>query len=360
MVTFTRFLLVSLHLLSRVYADDDSTSEALEWLEAERSVLVHLPTPDLSFLVNQMPSPFPGAFIFNFTLTPNNLTLLLNGEPILPRAHPYIPTPLRAYQTIETPSDSGSPSRTNTKGALALDLDYYIDGPDTTSGTSIYNTRYDPRLRIDILRASTPAHSTPLSSDSQHQIWIWLEDLTPHPPGTPYASIALRIKRVQVGRRWRNRRDSEGRTTQGTTTYRDLASLNRCYLWSWLCADIREYPYYQFIYREKFDQYGKKGSMRHFLTWIWGALVGVVGFGPAIVLAVIWGIVMFTPVVYGVIIRVKRVVGMYQRRAQEVDEWVADEEVEGLLRYDTYVEDSTEIVIEKEVSEEKGERKRKD
>lgn len=243
-----------------------------------------------------------------------------------------------------------------------MDLDYYIEAPDATSGTSIYNTQYNPRLRIDILRASTPtvpAYSTALSSDDQHQIWIWLEDLSSHPPGTDYASIALRIKRVQVSRRWLNS-DSKGRTTPGTTTYRDLASLKRCYLWSWLCADIRGYPYYQFIYRERFDQYGKKGSMRHFLTSIWGALVGVVGIGAAVVLAAIWGTIMLVPAVYGVFIRVKRVVGMYQRRAQEVDEWVADEEVEGLLRYDTYVEDSTEIIVEEEVSEEKGERKRKD
>jgi hypothetical protein len=49
MVTFTRFLLLNLHLLSHVYAKEESTSEAVKWLEAERSVLVHLATPDLYF-----------------------------------------------------------------------------------------------------------------------------------------------------------------------------------------------------------------------------------------------------------------------------------------------------------------------
>ncbi|OBT71896.1 hypothetical protein VF21_10570 [Pseudogymnoascus sp. 05NY08] len=353
MVTFTRFLLLSLHLLSLVYADEDSTSEALEWLEAERSVLVHLPTPDLFFCtyILNLLTHLLFAFIFNFTLTPDNRTLLLNDEPILPRAYPHIPTPLRAYQTIETTSDFARRSRTNVTGDLALDLDYYMDAPDTKSGsTSIYNTNYNPRLQIDILRASTPtypAYSTPLSSDSQNQIWVWLEDLSAHPPGTPYHSIALRVKRVKVDRRWP---DTD---SKGTKTYRSLTSLKRCYIWSWLCADIEEYPYYQYIYRENFDQYGKKGSMRHFLTSIWGALVKVMGLGPAIVLLVISGIIMLLPVVYGVFISVKGVVGMYQRRTQEVDEWVADEEVEGLLRYDTYLEDSREI-REEEVSEEEG------
>jgi hypothetical protein len=49
MVTFTRFLLLNLHLLSHVYANEESMSEAVKWLEAERSVLVHLATPDLYF-----------------------------------------------------------------------------------------------------------------------------------------------------------------------------------------------------------------------------------------------------------------------------------------------------------------------
>ena len=49
MVTLTRFLLLSLHLLSHVYANEESTSEAVKWLEPERSVLVHLATPDLFF-----------------------------------------------------------------------------------------------------------------------------------------------------------------------------------------------------------------------------------------------------------------------------------------------------------------------
>ena len=49
MVTLTRFLLLHLHLLSHVYANAESTSKAVKWLEAERSVLVHLATPDLYF-----------------------------------------------------------------------------------------------------------------------------------------------------------------------------------------------------------------------------------------------------------------------------------------------------------------------
>ncbi len=49
MVTLTRFLLLNLYLLSYVFANEESTSKAAEWLEAGRSVLVRLATPDLYF-----------------------------------------------------------------------------------------------------------------------------------------------------------------------------------------------------------------------------------------------------------------------------------------------------------------------
>ena len=396
MVTFTRFLLLNLHLLSHVYAKEESTSEAVKWLEAERSVLVHLATPDLFFCMSvlkllarlasclgirrltnlvshfsslpswsdtnigegnqrdQFATSCPGAFIFNFTLTPDNRTLLLNDEPILPRAHPHIPTPLRAHQTGETASDFAHRSNTDFAEAPVMNLDYYIETPDTTSGTSIYNAKYSPRLQIDILRASmptNPGYSTPLSSNSQKQIWVWLEDLSAYPPETLYSSIALRIKSVKVSRRWLDV-DSPGTTT----TYKTPQSLKKCHIWSWLCADIKEYPYYEYIYRENFDQYGKKGSMRHFLTTRWGNLVGLMGVGKAIALLAVWGSMVLSPAGYAVFKGVRSVVEMYRKRIQEADEWVADEEVEGLLMFDRYLEDFGEVEMEKVAEGKEGEK----
>jgi hypothetical protein len=298
----------------------------------------------------QIATHYPGAFIFNFTLTPDNRTLLLNDEPILPRAHSHIPTPLRAHQTGETATDFAHQIRTNYSGAPVMDLDYYLETPDTTSGTSIYNMEYNPRLRLDILRSSMPTYpgySTPLFSNSQNQIWVFLEDLSTHPPETLYSSITLRIKRVQVDRRWLDA------NSQGTTTYKTLKSLKTCHIWSWLCADIDKYPYYEYIYREMFDQYGKKGSMRHFLTTRWGNLVGLMGAGRAIMLLAVCGSMVLSPAVYVVFRGVKSVVEVYRKRIRELDEWIADEEVEGLLENDRYLEDSVEVEIE-EGAEGKG------
>ncbi|RDW59556.1 hypothetical protein BP6252_12643 [Coleophoma cylindrospora] len=361
MAIFIRFLLLTLPLVADVYANEESTSEAVKWLEAERSVLVHLATPDLYFLMlirnvgegnerDQIATQYPGAFIFNFTLTPDNRTLLLNDEPILPRAHPHIPAPLRAHQTGESATEFAHRIRTNFSGFPVMDLDYYIETPDTTTGTSIYNMKYNPRIRLDILRASIPSlpgYSTPLSSNTQNQIWVWLEDLSAHLPNTLYSSIPLRIGRVKVSRRWL---DAD---SQGTTTYKTLKSLKTCYIWSWLCADIDNYPYYEYIYRQNFDQYGKKGSMRHFLTTRWGNLVGLMGFGQAIAWLVVCGSMVLSPVAYAMFRGVKNVVEVYRKRAQEVDEWLEEEEVEGLLNDDRYIEDFEELEKE-EVAEGKG------
>lgn len=293
---------------------------------------------------DEVATHYPGAFIFNFTLTPDNRTVLLNGEPILPRAHPYIPTTLRAHQTGETVTDFANRVNTNFSEHPMMDLDYYIDAPDTTSGTSIYNTKYNPRLRIDILRARTtsyPGYYTPLPSNLQKQIWVFLEDLSSHPPETLYSSIPLRIRDVKVARRWL---DTD---SKGTTTYKTLGSLKTCHIWSWLCADIKDYPYYQYIYREIFDQYGKKGSMRHSLTTRWGNLVAFLGVGRAILLLAVCGSMVLSPAVYAVFSGVKSVVEMYRMRIQEVDEWVADEEVDGPLKKDRNLEDFAEVKKEK-------------
>ena len=93
--------------------------------------------------------------------------------------------------------------------------------------------------------------------------------------------------------------------------------------------------------------------MRHFLTTRWGNLVGLVGFGQAILWLAVCGSMVLSPAVYAVFRGVKSVVEVYWKRVQEVDEWLADEEVEGLLKNDGYLEDFAEVKKE-EVAEGKG------
>ena len=299
---------------------------------------------------NQVSTDYPGAFVFDLRLSPDNLTLFLNGEAILPRARAYLPAYVRAPQVGLLKTGAEHRPVADVGKSTIMDLAYYIDSPDTTSRTSIYNTKYNPRIHIDILRASIPkrpGHIAPLSSDEQETIWIWLEDLSEHLPGTPYAQIPLRIKRVELAPRWPKSHSG------GTTTYRSLKSLGGCYLWSWLCADIDEYPYYEYVYPENFDEYGKKGSMRHFLTQRWGNMVNLLGYWRAVILLAVCGSMVLSPFVYSVYRGAKSVFEMYQNRIKEVDDWVADEEIEEWLESDRDLEDfefdeKEEIFVEKE------------
>lgn len=78
--------------------------------------------------------------------------------------------------------------------------------------------------------------------------------------------------------------------------------------------------------------------MRHFFTMMWGNLVGLMGLGLAIVWLAVCGIMVLSPAVYTVLGVVKSVFEVYKKRIQEVDEWIADEDVDGLLQNDTYLE----------------------
>lgn len=294
----------------------------------------------------------PVALTFEFKLSADDRTLLLNDEPILPRAHPHIPAPLHAYATTGTVANLARPVNTYFSIGPRLDLDYYINTPDVTSETSIYNTKYNPRLRFDVLHANTTTAkyngTIDLSSNLQNQIWVFLEDLSDHPPNTPYSSIPLRIKDVQVNRRWRDH------NSNGTTTYKSVKDLKTCHIWSWLCADIDGYPYYEWIYRENFDEHGKKGSMRHLVTKNWDSIVALVGATQA----ALWLAVCIAPVlllgIYAVFRGLKWVVDVHRNRVQEVDDWLADEEVEGLLRSDRYLEglwESEKKLAERKASE---------
>ncbi|KAK5046008.1 hypothetical protein LTR84_008795 [Exophiala bonariae] len=358
MVTITHLLWLGINLLSHVNAQEeaDYASGTVKWVQAGRSVLIHLPTPDLHFFLcigivrrlknlvsdfhievilirsvregnqrDRIATHYPGAFIFNFTLTADNLTLLLNDEPILPRTHPHIPTPLRVHQTPESATCFANRVCTNFSTAPVMDLDYYISTPDPTSGTSIWNPKYNPRLQIDILRASFssfPGYSTPLSSDAQQQIWVWLEDLSAHPPNTLYSTIPLRISDIKADSRW------FWQNTKGGDNYKAPQDLKTCHIWSWLCADIPDYPHYEYIYQINFDQYGKKGSLRHFVTQTWAMLVELIGLQQAMALSALCVSIVLCLVVSLLLRAVKNVIGMYRMRMQEVDEWVADEELE--------------------------------
>ena len=101
MLSITRLLLLSFPLLS--YAEaylHQRTSRGVKWLEKDRSLLLRLETPNLSLWNQdeQIGENLPSALIFNFTLTHDNRTLLLNDIPILPLENVHVPPRLYAHR----------------------------------------------------------------------------------------------------------------------------------------------------------------------------------------------------------------------------------------------------------------------
>jgi hypothetical protein len=147
-------------------------------------------------------------------------------------------------------------------------------------------------------------------------MWVFLEDITECPPETPYSDISLRLKEIRVRKRWPD------------FQYQHRHSLPTCRIYSWLCADIQTYPYYEYVYWENFDKYGKRGSMRHFWATRWAGLVALIGIKLATVWVSVCGIVSLVLVLKAILRRAESVVELYRLRIQEVDEWNADEEVD--------------------------------
>lgn len=63
MAVLIRSLLLSVCLFSHVYANKKTPQDAVKWLEPERSVLIHLATPDLFFCKFAVTDNAPCSYI---------------------------------------------------------------------------------------------------------------------------------------------------------------------------------------------------------------------------------------------------------------------------------------------------------
>ena len=325
-------LLLNRHLLSLIAATAATgqpelpTRSGLNWLEEQRSVLVRLDVPLLPLWnqEDQIGEDLPSALIFNFTLSHDNRTLLLNDNAILPLGNAYVPPRLYAYQTSKT-LDELENDPLQIKNSPQFSLDYSRIVPQAEDGSLKYNN-YTPTLDLDILGAGIGEYNTLLPSDTQRFIRVILHQL--EPPSTPFSSLSFKIADIHLEQR---HPDSQSKGPDG---------LKPCTLWSWLCADKPKYPWYQYIYRENFDDYGKIGSMRRFIHFKWATVIDAYGPVQVAVLGAGFGIVILSLMGYGIYRLWKRAQELWQRRprGRDIDAWTADEELGGLLD-DIEVED---------------------
>jgi hypothetical protein len=347
MAGITRLLLLfSFHLLSHAEAYRQRTSRGVKWLEKERSVLVRLQTPDLSLWNQdeQIGENIPSALIFNFTLTRDNRTLLLNGIPILPLENAHVPPRLNAHQTRDNLTHFEDDNLTDFSSCPLFSLDYFRHVPEPEDDSQVFYT-YNPTLNLDILGASIAGYNALLPADTQHFISLTLKQL--ESPGTnPTSSLSFKIANLYLEDR------------DPYSQFKTPDSLQQCTIWSWLCSDVARYPWYQYIYRQNFDDYGKIGSLRHLIHARWANLLERLGVWKVVVLGFVVVSMVLSPVFYGTYRVWRRAQDLYRKRVEDVNAWTANEEIEGLLDADE--EEAYDDGSKEEVELEKGEGSQKE
>jgi hypothetical protein len=257
-----------------------AASSSVTWLSPSRSAAIKLLTPGYT-LSEEGTDPdvvYPAAIVLKFSLSADNKTLLLGDAPILPLQNYYIPPRVQAIQVPAGMSEYGvrgvaeesSDKRIMRKGTLDLDYDRLVEG-DPTGGPPYYN--HKPVLRFRVMGVGNGGVDTELDVSAQEVVQVRLEDQNEGgwsnaaersylitgvevlPAGEVYAKIS-----EELGDHMGAEADQEKECTRK----------------NWKCPDEGVYeagsPYrtpYRFIWRKRFDQYGRIGSLRHDFVQQW-------------------------------------------------------------------------------------------
>lgn len=263
-------LLLAFHLLSEASATH-SSSIPITWLKWGQSAVVKLDTPGYPLwpLKYQSQASWekgqPSAVLLNLTLSADNKTLLLNHKPILPYPDSNTPPLLEAYQIpanisdrkVQDMIDLGVLNREGMGDSwrwrcLALNYDRIVRA-DPENGPW-YN--HNPTLTFRIMGfGATPSENDILNPEKQPVLHVTLTD-------TNHASSDDPKRNYEI---------SKMELRDFAESYPYVMPLEReekkCTLRSWRCPDDGLYeegaPYYRFIWRRRFDEYGRVGSLRH-------------------------------------------------------------------------------------------------
>lgn len=286
-------LLATIHILSATAWNPPpkATSRVLRggiWIQPGRSVLVHVGTPDLPLWneEEQIGEEIPSAFILNFTVSTDSKTLLLQNQPFMPLSHPHIPPRLSAPQTSQTLAKFRHGTIPNLQDAPIFDLDYErIFKP---RDSSIYYSKDSPTLMINLLGAGIAGHNALLRDERQQAILITLKDWnaqkshsSTEPPNHNWEILDVTL--------WHGPRN-------------DLVNpddLKECTWTSWRCADFDDSPWYRYVFRQNFDEYGKIGSFRHMLVQRWSTLHERLGVWRMSLLVAVVASMVLSPIGYG-------------------------------------------------------------
>lgn len=323
-------LLIALNVLSAQALGSQlspTPKGSVSWVVAERSVLIRLDTPDLPLRVwDKEDKKFvstnqPSALVLNFTLSEDSAELLLQDQPFLPLPDPNYPPRISAYQI---PADSFSPyNALNEPGVnhqlLHLDYERFVNNRDDPS---IVYWNWWPILAINILGVGIGDDDLVLLPNmTQKVLKIKLHDLHSVGHGSEFYNAKFVIKAISFADRGQD------------FTFRAPEDLEECTIWSWCCHDSspgNDPPWYRYIYRHSFDEFGKIGSMRHHILERWNVVHSTLGIWRIALGGIFFlGLVLFPPLQTGFLYlwrKFEMTLADYRAYRREEAYWMKEEE----------------------------------
>ncbi|KAF2653838.1 hypothetical protein K491DRAFT_680186 [Lophiostoma macrostomum CBS 122681] len=288
-----------------------STLNSVTWLRDKQSAIAKLETPGYPvWLMDKANAPMMylqaeeyywkepswkrSAIALNFTMSHDNKTLYLNHQPILPFAGSDTPPAIGAYQVPANYSNGQIRGLADmglfrgyweglTLGWRYLTLDYDRVVTSDPEATRWY--AHQPTLVFRVMGLGAHSRSDVLEVERQKAIHVTLKDesfTSSDDPNRSYDIINIEFKDID------DSYSSYGRVPPTE----DVESATKCSLWSWKCPDKDVYfyelgaPAYRFIWRSRFDQHGRIGSLRHAVYKKWAALLAVLeNAGPSMLLS---------------------------------------------------------------------------
>ncbi|ORY19583.1 hypothetical protein BCR34DRAFT_135051 [Clohesyomyces aquaticus] len=312
---FLTFALFSHRARASVSPSDSASENSIIWHTSSPGggAIIKLSTPGYPFwLMDKANAPimeeesgssyYPqdsisSAVLLEVKLSADEKTLLLNNEAILPLKDPDHPPKLLAYQVPANITDEAI-LRIKQNGVLdnewkhltlawrqlALDYDRLVwADPD---GKGYYFNQ--PVLHFRILGLGAHKRNDVLDMAEQPTLEVTLYQKSSEENDVEKKSYVL--KDIEV-------KDSEYPNIRPV-----VEEEKECTLWSWRCPDegalyVSGRPWYRFIWRERFDQHGRLGSLRHALHRKSAALRAFLNdAGPAMTMSFL---LIFVPIVVG-------------------------------------------------------------
>lgn len=266
-------ILLALSILA--HSGLSAAASSITWLEPQRSAIVKLSTPGYP----SKDASDPHAVLLKFELSADNKTLLLGGTPFLPLQNYYIPPRLSAFHVPDNVNKDAiiaiAEGKKEGKDAirgqrLELDYDRLVEG-DPTGGPPYYN--HKPVLRLRLMGLGSDGADSLLDSQKQEVVQVAMEDQNEggwsNEAARSYLITAIEVLPAENVY-------AELSTSLGDHMGPEADQEKVCTRKNWKCPDEGVFeagsPYrtpYRFIWRRRFDQYGRIGSLRHAFVEQW-------------------------------------------------------------------------------------------